>query len=428
MSSDRCCVQKHVMEVANKAPYTRCNCHALNLVIVHACKDTDVRFTLDKVKAICIFLKSSVRREGLLIHIVQQSAPSNEKRKPLIDLCKTRWAERHVAFSHFYDSYVFLVESLEYIANGINKSQHDLQLYDGWDGHSRSEAASFLRSITNFDFTVIFMILYQGLFALSGISIQLQEKVDTIKETYNTLRQKINQRFHDWFLQAKHMAERVGTTPELPRTAGRQKNRPNAFGNKECDCETETLCPHVVESYYRNNHAIPFIDHILAVLDLQFSDLSKKCSELLCLVLAVAVQRNLTYCGGLLHTYHDDIPSPGLLQEEYYRWVAHFESHGDNIPDTCVSALQHCDRALYPNIYVLLRLACTLPVSSVECERSASCLQRLYHYTRTAMLDERLSSLAMIHIHYSFRRDISAIIDRFANLHPRKLELKSLIY
>ena len=45
---------------------------------------------------------------------------------------------------------------------------------------------------------------------------------------------------------------------------------------------------------------------------------------------------------------------------------------------------------------------------------TASCLRRLNNYMRASMGKSRLSSLALLHIHY-------------ANLHPRRLELDSLI-
>lgn len=48
MSSDRCGLQICIREQAPLAPYTRCNSHALNLVIGHACKQTDVAHTLTK--------------------------------------------------------------------------------------------------------------------------------------------------------------------------------------------------------------------------------------------------------------------------------------------------------------------------------------------------------------------------------------------
>ena len=43
--------------------------------------------------------------------------------------------------------------------------------------------------------------------------------------------------------------------------------------------------------------------------------------------------------------------------------------------NTPKKALQNADKELYPNVYVLLVLAATIPVTSCECERSISMLQ-----------------------------------------------------
>ena len=55
---------------------------------------------------------------------------------------------------------------------------------------------------------------------------------------------------------------------------------------------------------------------------------------------------------------------------------------------------------MYPNLYVLLKICCTIPATSCECERSASALRRLHTFNRASMTQERLSSLALMHIHY----------------------------
>ena len=52
------------------------------------------------------------------------------------------------------------------------------------------------------------------------------------------------------------------------------------------------------------------------------------------------------------------------------------------------------------------------------------------HFTghrRASMGEERRSALAVIHTHYDMAIDLEEVIDIFANLHPRKLELKTLL-
>ena len=71
--------------------------------------------------------------------------------------------------------------------------------------------------------------------------------------------------------------------------------------------------------------------------------------------------------------YHDNLPSPKLFDEEFSCCV-------DQRPKTCARALKECYSNLYPNISVLLRIACTLPVSSCECECNASVVWRLRNF------------------------------------------------
>lgn len=55
--------------------------------------------------------------------------------------------------------------------------------------------------------------------------------------------------------------------------------------------------------------------------------------------------------------------------------------------EACIPSIgnQGCDPTIFPNISVLLQIACTLPVTSCECERSASALRRLNKYMQASM-------------------------------------------
>ena len=70
---------------------------------------------LSKVKYSCNFFLNSPKREGLLSAVVTKGVIETSRRKPLFDLCRTRWAERHDAYRHFYQAYMFIVKALEWI-------------------------------------------------------------------------------------------------------------------------------------------------------------------------------------------------------------------------------------------------------------------------------------------------------------------------
>ena len=82
---------------------------------------------------------------------------------------------------------------------------------------------------------------------------------------------------------------------------------------------------------------------------------------------------------------------------------------------------------IYSQIYMRSsRYAPTIPATSCECERSASSLRRLHTYNRACMGQERLSSLALINIHYQVKIDFDEVVNLFASKHPWRLELNTI--
>ena len=96
-------------------------------------------------------------------------------------------------------------------------------------------------------------------------------------------------------------------------------------------------------------------------------------------------------------------------------------------PNTAAKALMECDDDLFPNIYALLEICATIPATSCECERSASSLRRLHTYNGACMGEGRLSSLALIHIHYQVKIDLDEEVNLFATKHSRRLELGTIL-
>ena len=92
----------------------------------------------------------------------------------------------------------------------------------------------------------------------------------------------------------------------------------------------------------------------------------------------------------------------------------------------CTSAWTPKDD-LFPNIYPLLKICATIPATSYECERSESSLRQLHTYNRACMGQERLSSLALMHIHYQAKIVLDEVVNLFATKHPRRLELGTIL-
>lgn len=76
--------------------------------------------------------------------------------------------------------------------------------------------------------------------------------------------------------------------------------------------------------------------------------------------------------------------------------------------------LQACDPDIFPNVHLLLRIACTIQVTSADNERSNSRSKLVKGYLRTTMTTERLSGLALMSVHYEKPFDYDAVVQKFA--------------
>ena len=426
MSSQRVGVQANILTHAPNAAYVHCASHCLNLVVSHACSLQPIRNMIDKITQVCLFFNYSPKRNGLLTAVIQDQHPENGKKKPLITLCATRWVARIEAYDHFYASFKYTVFALEVIAHNMHHDECPEQFYGCWQTKTRTDASGLLKAITDFDFIVTFICAYSCLSHMSGLTVKLQKKtndifkafsmVTEVKATYKRLRANLPTHFDEIYDQAVTMAEKVGVAPTAPRIAERQRHRANA----------PAVDP---KEHYRVNVAVPFFDHIISELDDQFSSLTLRVSKLLGLVPSVIQESRVTaqQLTDLVDLYKDDLPSPQLFSSEFQRWKIMVQN-GRIAADSCASSLKACDPDDFPNLYMLLKIAATLPVTTCECERSISTMRRLNNYMRCTMGESRLSSLALMHIKYDMPVNLEEIVNLFEGLHPRMMQFASLLY
>ena len=93
-----------------------------------------------------VFFNYSPKREGLLKSVTDSQVSDSGKKKPLLNLCVTRWTEHHAAYSYVYIAYVHMVYVLEFIAHGLH---HDdgCDLAGGkWSTKTKPEASGIPRS------------------------------------------------------------------------------------------------------------------------------------------------------------------------------------------------------------------------------------------------------------------------------------------
>ncbi|GBN87483.1 hypothetical protein AVEN_28752-1 [Araneus ventricosus] len=97
------------------------------------------------------------------------------------------------------------------------------------------------------------------------------------------------------------------------------------------------------------------------------------------------------------------------------------QEKSENLPKTAISSLEKCDKTLFPNIYILLKLLAVVPVSVATVERSFSSLSRLKTYLRNTTSESRLNRLALLSTHRDIKIRDEEGLDKFASV-PRNLD------
>ena len=132
-----------------------------------------------------------------------------------------------------------------------------------------------------------------------------------------------------------------------------------------------------------------------------FNDFNRKATKLLFLVPSITIDFDEEAFRETLEFYSTDIPDPLLRKQELELWKRKWGMvKEDARPQNLSQNLKECDELTFPNLFVLLKITVTLPVTSCECERSFSVMRRLGTWPRACMGSDRLSTLALMHTHY----------------------------
>ena len=96
-----------------------------------------------------------------------------------------------------------------------------------WDTSSQSDAQQALASITTFEYIVVFLIVYQYLSHIAGITVKLQkcafdiieayEQITEVSKVYKDEQKNVDHGFTKIFDHSIRIAEKVGRSAEMPR-------------------------------------------------------------------------------------------------------------------------------------------------------------------------------------------------------------------
>lgn len=420
MSSGKEGVQAKIKEISPLALFTHCYAHCLNLSIAATCQLSEVRNLIGLINETYLFLNNSPKRQKLFELALKEYLPENSHSK-LPGLCKTRWVERHWCLDVFLEMYELLVTFLDAV---ISPHEYpNLKSSTGswnWDKDTITKAQGLKASLLSFQTVVVFITTKNILDEVKALASKLQKRDQDIFEAYmmvdevigniKSARKNIDSDFQIWYKEILDLTEKLGIVEAIPRKTSIQRNRSNTPSSSPID-------------HYKKSVAIPLLDSLIIQMQDRFSDEDRHARHLLYLVPSIIVNDTLELSEateGMLF-WENDLPFPKSLGNELRRWQSMWQSAEKELPSNLLLALGACDVDAFPNIHRLLLIACTLPISSAEAERSFSLMKRIKTCTRSTMSEERFSDLAVIAMHYPERFEVDEICEAFVKAHPRRL-------
>ena len=125
---------------------------------------------------------------------------------------------------------------------------------------------------------------------------------------------------------------------------------------------------------------MPYLDHLTVEMEDRFFDQKQKCRSRCGLIpkYCDASPNTAQDLERLLEIYQDDIGPRAVVVPEAQRWVNKWKKEEvSTVPSSAIEALRACHVDIYPNVYMLLTILGTLPVSTTTSERSFNTMKRL---------------------------------------------------
>ena len=123
--------------------------------------------------------------------------------------------------------------------------------------------------------------------------------------------------------------------------------------------------------------------------------------------------------------FEDDMPGDlRHLKNVVDHWKAKWEmvnvAERSNMFD---DTIQEINPDMCPNMSTAVAILLVMSVSSVSAEQPFSAMRRLKNYLRSTMTNERLSGLALMHVHKNKQLNVERIIHQFSRQKNRRLAL-----
>ena len=404
------------------ALYTHCASHCLNLALGKACTVPIIRNSLGAVTELVSFFSHSAQRCRLLEETVDtlhdEDTLSATRRKRLKHLCETWWIERH-------ESLLALIELFPAVLRCLEAMQ-----MDGNVATART-AATMQHSLTSCANLMGLTVAQHMSSLLLPVTTMLQTKsidlisccaeVDAVVTVLKKYRDS-SDTFAEIFAKCSSLCSMSGTAVTIPRLVGRQQHRCNVVstlsnlqqGAQVSAAETPE------QTYYRINVFNPFVDYLITELSNRFLCHRSNAFTLQCFVPKFCCTSTVADARPAIAMYQQVLEgSPSDVEAEFQLWLTKCLS-GSISADDAFSAYECCP-PMYTNVKFLLKILCTLPVTTASAERTFSMLRRLKTWLRSTMCEERLTGLALLSSAMDIPVEPDDVVDKFMQRSSRRI-------
>lgn len=224
------------------------------------------------------------------------------------------------------------------------------------------------------------------------------------------MRENSETEFADIYLDAENLLEFLGEKIAMPRITGRQQHRAN-------------VSEHDPKKYFRITIIIPLLEDFIHQLTLRFEKHNKTLTDLYKLTPTECVKPETKFEANTF-SFYGRFLQENNNKSELSLWQTKWRKTCEkNLPNSAMEALGECNKEIFPNVHILLKILVTLPVTTCSSERSFSTMKRLKTYLRNSTSESRLNGLALMSVHRRINVPTEEVIDLFAAQKARRLNL-----
>ena len=391
-------VQALVRDEVPHAMYVHCVCHVLNLALCKSSEVPEVRNCFGTLSSIATFFNDSPHKRNKQLHNSIAAVIPDCKKSRLLNLCKTRWVEKHNAVITFCEFYPAICHSLSIIAT--------------WRDNAASKAENYLASVRSTKFVIALVTSSHVMGGTKSLFVSLQSSDKDLGEAVS-LTESVTHLLSSWRNDFDTLSKWIDEAEGL---LGEQLTLPcgHRLTSEENDVNK------AIRDFYRKIIILPFLDNLLAELNFRFNAHSKsafafskllpvnipnvKGGDFVCLIEKMKE---------IAQSFWRFVDLGGSLSDELELWKTTC-SQLTVRPETALHSLSLCNSLHFPTVHALLKIFSTIPISSCSAERSFSAMKLLKTKIRSCMGETRMSSLLIAYCTKDVPVTSDEILDEFA--------------